>query len=477
MKAASLSRVTTRRPLITGLIAAAVIAGATAPWWWPVVKPPAAPKAPAPAHAHDDHDQEHGEADGHDHGDEAAHEHDHAGHDEGSSIELSANALKNIGYQSTKIALGAYQRVITLPAIVIERPGRSQFEITAPLTGVVTRIIPSQGAGIEPGSAMFELRLTHEELVTAQRDFLQTAESLDVVNKEIQRLTAVGERIVAGKRVLEQEYEKQKLEGSLKAETQALLLHGLSEQQVADILKTRQLLQYVTVVAPKHVHDEAAGEQEHLYHVQQLAVKLGQQVEAGKVLCVLADHCQLLIEARAFEDDAASLREAARQGQMISAHLIGKGEPGGEVTGLKLLYLADSIDPETRALKAYLQLPNEVVLDQADGAGQRFIEWRFKPGQRMELQVPVETWSDRIVLPVEAVVIEGPEAFVYRRYGDHFDRQAVHVEHRDPSSTVIANDGSIKPGDVVATTGAYQIHLALKNKSGGGIDPHEGHTH
>ena len=35
----------------------------------------------------------------------------------------------------------------------------------------------------------------------------------------------------------------------------------------------------------------------------------------------------------------------------------------------------------------------------------------------------------------------------------------------------------IFPGDVVAGSGAYQIHLALKNKAGGGIDPHAGHNH
>lgn len=462
MKAMTMSRPSTRFTSILVLIVVAVVAVASAPWWLPVVRPRAGQKAsaPAPADAHDDHD------------------HSHAGHVEGSSIELSENALKNIGFQSAKVTLGPYQRAINLPAIVIERPGKSQIEITAPLTGVVTKISPSQGVGIEPGTAMFELRLTHEELVTAQRDFLQTAESLDVVNKEIERLTVVGERIVAGKRILEQEYEKQKLEGSLKAERQALLLHGLSEQQVATILQSRQLLQSITVRAPEqHVHGEGSCQQGHLYHVQQLPVKPGQQVEAGEVLCVLADHCELLIEARAFEDDAAGLREAARQGRAISAHLMDKSEQGGEVPGLKLLYLADTIDPETRAFKAYLQLPNEVALDQLDANGQRFLEWRYKPGQRMELRVPVESWQDRIVLPVEATVIESAEAFVYRRNGDHFDRTSVHVEHRDQKSVVIANDGSIFPGDVIATTGAFQIHQALKNKAGGGIDPHAGHNH
>ena len=61
--------------------------------------------------------------------------------------------------------------------------------------------------------------------------------------------------------------------------------------------------------------------------------------------------------------------------------------------------------------------------------------------------------------------------------GDHFDREPVHVEYRDPRQVVIANDGTLLPGDRVAISAAQQLHLALKNKSGGGIDPHAGHDH
>ena len=42
---------------------------------------------------------------------------------------------------------------------------------------------------------------------------------------------------------------------------------------------------------------------------------------------------------------------------------------------------------------------------------------------------------------------------------------------------VIENDGSLFPGDVVAKRGAHQLQMALKNKSGGGVDPHAGHNH
>jgi hypothetical protein len=192
---------------------------------------------------------------------------------------------------------------------------------------------------------------------------------------------------------------------------------------------------------------------------------------------VLADHCELFVEGRAFEDDAKVLRDAVREGWNATATLlIGDGE-SEKVEGLSLLYLADHIDPESRAFHFYLRLPNEVVLDKKSDTGHRFIEWRFKPGQRMELRVPVERWTDRIVLPVDAVVEEGAETYVYRQNGDRFDRASVHVEYRDRDFVVIANNGSLFPGDVVAGQGAYQMHLALKNKSGSGIDPHAGHDH
>ena len=42
---------------------------------------------------------------------------------------------------------------------------------------------------------------------------------------------------------------------------------------------------------------------------------------------------------------------------------------------------------------------------------------------------------------------------------------------------MIANDGSLFPGDVVAVSRGQQLQLALKNKSAAAIDPHAGHNH
>jgi multidrug efflux pump subunit AcrA (membrane-fusion protein) len=139
--------------------------------------------------------------------------HEHADHAEADSIELSEQALKNIGFQGVPIELRDFERTVTIPAIVVEQPGRTQIHITAPLTGIVTEIDAVQGQAVEPGSRLFLVRLTHEELVAAQTQYLQTAEELDIVNREISRLEGYGDAI-AGKRIVEQQYEKQKLEGT-----------------------------------------------------------------------------------------------------------------------------------------------------------------------------------------------------------------------------------------------------------------------
>lgn len=407
--------------------------------------------------------------------DEHGHSHSHGGHDSATEISLSPQALRNIGYEPLKVALTDYEKTISLPGMVVERPGKSQIQISAPLGGTITKIDVIPGEAIDPDRPLFDIRLTHEELVSAQGEFLKTVQDLDVVNREIARLESLTDGIVPGKRILDQKYERQKLEGRMKAQTESLLLHGLSEAQVDEIKKTGQLLKSLTVRSPGP-KDDADCTGNHLYHVQKLDVQLGQQVDAGAPLGVIADHCELYIEGTAFEEDAERLREAAATGASVSVDLIARNQREPAISGLKLMYLADQVDPQSRTFHFYIKLPNKIVLDRREGA-HRFLQWQFKPGQRVEVSVPVERWEKRIVVPADAIVTDGPETLVYQQTGKHFHRVPVHVEFRDQKTAVIANDGAVFPGDTIAGRGAFQIHLALKNKSGGTIDPHAGHNH
>jgi multidrug efflux pump subunit AcrA (membrane-fusion protein) len=367
------------------------------------------------------------------------------------------------------------------------------------MTGVVTHVHAVQGAAVQPGELLFQIRLTHEDLVLAQTEFVKTLGELEVEQREISRLRDVtSSGAVAGKLLLEREYAKDKLEALLQAQQEALRLHGLSDEQVAKIAKERRLLREMKIYAPssdrhgdeeihftrrflqaafQHSESDDHSEEHHGPLVlQQLEVHKGQSVDAGETLCVLADYEELFIEGLAFEQDVNQLRRASANEWRVNA-VFRQADADTEVLeDLKIAYLANQVDAESRTLRFYVRLPNEITKDRLVGDS-RYVEWNYLPGQRLQLRVPVEEWTDQIVLPVDAVAREGAESFVFQNNGDHFDRVPVHVKYRDQYAVVIDHDGSLKPGDRIAMRGAHQMQMALKNRSGGSVDPHAGHSH
>ena len=180
------------------------------------------------------------------------------------------------GLQLAKVELRPFERTITVPAMVVERPGRSTMQVAAPLTGVVTRVWPLQGETVTPGQPLFDLRLTHEEVVEAQAEFLRTAEELDVVQREIDRLEKVAaDGVISGKTLLERKYEQQKLQAVQRSQRQRLLLHGLSAQQVDEILAKRALLSELTIAVPEQTATAPKDASERLLQVEELKVEKG----------------------------------------------------------------------------------------------------------------------------------------------------------------------------------------------------------
>lgn len=448
------------------------------------------------SHATPAHGEE-SDATGHD-------DHGHDAHDEAESLDLSDKALRNLGLTAEfiqPVRLTTYRRSITVPAMVAERPGRTRLQVATPLTGVITHVHAVSGEAVEPGTLLFQIRLTHEDLVQAQTGFLQTIGELDVERREITRLAdATKSGAVPRIKLLEREYARDKLEALFSAQSEALRLHGLSEAQVKQIAHDRRLLRELQVFAPgpdEHAGDElkladnpvrqaswqpgAANDQPKQAAaplvISDLQVHKGQSVMAGETLCVLSDYSDLYIEGLAFEQDAGPIATAAARKWPVTAVIEQPGNKRQTLDGLQIIRLSNEVDAESRTLRFYVRLPNEIESRTSNTDGNLFVGWRYRPGQRLQLRVPVEEWPDEIVLPVDAVTKEGAEFYVFQQNGGHFDRIAVHVKYRDQASAVIANDGALFPGDVVALRGAHQMQMALKNKSGGGVDPHAGHSH
>jgi cobalt-zinc-cadmium efflux system membrane fusion protein len=180
-----------------GLVAIALIAFATQSTWWGtsqawIRSTISGNRKPALLDSHDHSGGAHGEEpaspaghDGHDHGP-----------DDGTSLELSAQAQGNIGLTAEflrPVALETFRRSITVPGIIVGRPGRTRLEVSTPMAGVITHVHAVQGEAVAPGTLLFELRITAEELVSTQTNLLRTVGELDVENREIARLSKANE--------------------------------------------------------------------------------------------------------------------------------------------------------------------------------------------------------------------------------------------------------------------------------------------
>ncbi len=213
------------------------------------------------------------------------------------------------------------------------------------------------------------------------------------------------------------------------------------------------------------------------FEIQQLKVDLGHQVEAGKPLAILANHKSLYIKGHAFKKEASKLGRAAENSWAVDVEFIEDNASDWEPAEQKfqIRHLANTTDPESRTFDFFIPLMNQSIAYEKEG--RPFVVWRYRPGQRVRISIPVEEMQDVIVLPTAAVFRKGPEAFVFQQNGDLFNRIAVEVLHEDRSNIVIANDGSVSPGFYLAQNAAASLNRILKAQSSSGGLPPGYHVH
>ena len=184
-------------------------------------------------------------------------------------------------------------------------------------------------------------------------------------------------------------------------------------------------------------------------------------------MCLLSNHKLLYIEGRAFRQEAPLLEKAVKEGWPVQVEFM-EGETSSwpaHDQAFTIRHIANTIDTASRTFAFYIPLLNQSRTIKNDD--RTLMLWQFRPGQRVRLHIRVEKLENVFVLPAEAVVREGPEAYIFRQNGDLFERKPVRVVDQDRQQAVIANDGSVPAGLFVAQNGALQINRVLRSGSGG----------
>ncbi len=378
---------------------------------------------------------------------------------------LTAQAQKNLRLTSKPLRADSFWKTISVPGIVIDRPGFSDRGVVAPVTGIVSRIHKIAGDTVRPGEVLFTLKLLSESLHLTQTDLFKSTQDIKLAEAQRKRLVA-SEGAVAEARIIEVDSQITRLEVSVKAYRQELINRGLLPAQI-DGVTDGKFVAEISIVVPSRPADTGKAQSEpKAFEIQELKVELGQQVQAGQTLSLLANHQMLAIEGRAFRDESPLLERVVKEGWPIEVDFEEESGHGWDAHGqtFRVNYIANTIDPDSRTFRFIMPLENQsrsvAQLDKMQTL------WRFRPGQRVRLLVRVEEVKNVFVLPPDAVARDGADAYVFRQNGDVFDRKPVQILYRDRDHVVVANDGSVPPGVYVAQTGATQLNRMIKSQSG-----------
>jgi multidrug efflux pump subunit AcrA (membrane-fusion protein) len=379
-------------------------------------------------------------------------------------VTLTAQAQKNLGLTSKPLKPDTFWKTITVPGMVIDRPGFSDRGIVAPVTGIVSRIHRVAGENVKPGTALFTLKLLSESIHLTQSELFKATQDIKLAQSQRQRLVAAA-GAVAEARVIEVDNQITRLEVGAKAYRQELLNRGLPPAQIQGVTEGN-FISEITIVVPERTTQSAPanGPTGTYFEIQELKVELGQQVQAGQTMCLLSNHQMLSIEGRAFRDESACLERTVKERWPVEVDFSEENIPDWPVIqqNFQVSYIANNIDPDSRTFRFLLPLDNQSRVV-ANGDKSQTL-WRFRPGQRVRLMVRTDAINNVFILPTDAVARDGAEAYVFRQNGDVFDRKPVRVVFQDRRNIVIANDGSVPPGIFVVQLGASQLNRMIKSQ-------------
>ena len=385
-------------------------------------------------------------------------------------VQISQQAEMGLGIVARPIQLREYWRSLEIPGSVVDRPGESDRAIPAPTTGYVTAIVARPGDTLRPGEPLFTLRIAAEFVLNTQAELHKTAKEIQLNAETRERLTRPENvSAVSPGRLIELDQQERRLKAALEASRQVLVNIGLRPEQVAHAEKgtfATEIRVTVPIAAKtsKSAEEKTSGP---IFEVQELKVNLGDPVQSGQTVFLLADHQTLYIEGRAFKQEAKALARAAKEDWPVRAEFVEESRGQWPDLGpLTIHHLANAVDPVSRTFAFYLSLPNQA--DSYTKDGRIYLNWRFRPGQRVRLRVPVERWDAVFVLPTEAVVRDGAEAYVFRRNGDFFERRVVTLLHEDSTEVVLKDDGALTPRQHVVMSGAAALNRALKTLQASG---------
>ena len=311
------------------------------------------------------------------------------GEEEGATINVDPVTVQKMGVRTATVIKGPLRRAIRTVGTV-EFNETALADVTTRFSGFIEKLyVDSTGKEVHKGEPLFDIY--SPELYSAQNEYVLALNSGGIMKASAR---------------------------------QKLSLYDISQDQIAELERTRQPQRTLSVRAPI---DGVV--------IEKMAVQ-GQRAEAGMKLYRLADLSIVWVQSQIYEQDLAYVKLG--QEAEVSLSYLPDRKFGGRVT-----YIYPTVDEKTRTARVRMEFHNPGLF--------------LKPGMFATVELHAELDSAALLVPDTAILRSGDTNTVFVALGNgKFDPRTVTIGPRAENDTYQVLSG-LKEGERVVTSGQFLL--------------------
>lgn len=354
--------------------------------------------------------------------------HEGKGHAEEKSLRLTAEEIQTAGIEIALVEEQIVNERIALTATIRANQDRIAH-IVPRVSGRITKVSGILGDAVKGGQTL--ALIDSIELGEAHSAYLQAKSQHDVARADFDRAERLRkDEIIPEKDYLRARSEFEKTRATFQAAVDKLRLLGVTQTPT----NSPSAASVYSLTAP------FAGTV-----IEKKAV-LGELAKTDDSLFTVADLSTVWIEANLFEQDLAKVQVGAAAQVTVAAY-------PGEVFKGRLTYISSTLDKETRAIPARIEVRNP------DG--------RLKPEMFATAAIDTGGTAKGLLLPQEAVLLMQGQSTVFVEEHGGFEPRPIEPVQSNGKQVLVK--AGLKPGERVVVSGAYAIKARLlKSQLGAG---------
>ncbi|MDO9012337.1 MAG: efflux RND transporter periplasmic adaptor subunit [Gallionella sp.] len=332
-------------------------------------------------------------------------------------LTLSTEEAQKAGIKVQKLALQEKAEQLVVTATI--QANQDKLAHVGPrVPGRVVKVNANLGDRVKPGQTL--AMLDSIELGEARSNYLQASSEAGVTQASFERAQRLNaDNIIPEKDYLRARADHEKARAGLRAASEKLRMLGVDPEK-----QSGSVFQLVAPFAGTIIEKKAV---------------LGELATPDKLLFTVADLSVLWIETDLFEKDLGKVKVGAQATVIISAY-------PGEVFKGRLTYISNTVNKETRTIKARVEVPN--------------LDGRLKPEMFATAAINTTGASAKaLIVPEDTVLLLQGQPTVFVAESGGFKPRAVEVGERAQGYAVLKS--GVAAGESVVVSGAYALKARL----------------